>query len=202
MLHRSTCLLLKDPIHLSPQTTLRDCSLRAGKAVLCGAAAGLLVLAVAGCQKAAPPPPAPQAMPVQVQPVSLNNVPQGDTYVATIKSRRTTTLQPQVDGRITRILVQSGQNVKAGQLLLQIDPLKQQAAVQQGVATELQQKSNYQYIWPRSRLAARRAPTTQPLPPRKRSGNSLPITRCARRLQVSWATSPYIRAIMFRPPQC
>lgn len=119
--------------------------MRAGKALLCGMTAGLLVLAVAGCHKAAPPPPAPQAMPVMVQPVSLNDVARGDTYVATIKSRRTTTLQPQVDGRITRILVRSGQSVKAGQLLLQIDPLKQQAAVQQGVATELQQKSNFQY---------------------------------------------------------
>lgn len=78
-------------------------------------------------------------------PVSLSSVPISDSYVATIKSRRTTTLQPQVEGRITRILVHSGQNVKAGELLLQIDPLKQQATVQQGVATELQQKSQYQY---------------------------------------------------------
>lgn len=84
-------------------------------------------------------------MPVAVLPIALSSVPQSDNYVATIKSRRTTTLQPQVDGRITRILVHSGQTVAAGQLLLQIDPLKQQAAVQQGVATELQQKSQFQY---------------------------------------------------------
>ncbi len=105
----------------------------------------LIVLLVAGCKKAAPPPAAPQAMPVGVMPVALSSVPLSDSYVATIKSRRTTTLQPQVDGRITRILVHSGQNVAAGQLLLQIDPLKQQATVQQGVATELQQKSQFQY---------------------------------------------------------
>lgn len=117
---------------------------RAGRAAVCGLLAGLLVLAVAGCKKA-PPPPAPQPTPVAVMPVSLSSVPLSDSYVATIKSRRTTTLQPQVDGRITRILVHSGQNVKAGELLLQIDPLKQQATVQQGVATELQQKSQYQY---------------------------------------------------------
>ncbi|MGI4758148.1 MAG: efflux RND transporter periplasmic adaptor subunit [Janthinobacterium lividum] len=117
---------------------------RAGRTAVCGLLAGLLVLAVAGCTKA-PPPPAPQATPVAVMPVALSSVPLSDSYVATIKSRRTTTLQPQVDGRITRILVHSGQNVAAGQLLLQIDPLKQQASVQQGVATELQQKSQYQY---------------------------------------------------------
>ena len=123
--------------------TLRPCPKRTGRVLLCGMAAGLL--AVAGCAKPAPPPAAPQALPVQVQAVSLNDVPRGDTYVATIKSRRTTTVLPQVDGRVTRIFVHSGQNVKAGELLLQIDPLKQLASVQQGVATELQQKSSYQY---------------------------------------------------------
>ena len=134
--------------HCSSQALLsptRSRALHAAKTAGCALVAGLLVLAVAGCGKAAPPPPAPQAMPVQVQPVTLNSVPRSDTYVATIKSRRTTTLQPQVDGRITRILVHSGQNVAAGQLLMQIDPLKQQATVDQGLATELQQKANYQY---------------------------------------------------------
>jgi RND family efflux transporter MFP subunit len=113
---------------------------------LTAAAGALLVLLVAGCSKPAPAAPAaPPAMPVATQPVALGDVPQRDSYVATIKSRRTTTLQPQVDGRITRILVHSGQVVKAGQLLMQIDPLKQQAAVQQGLATEFQQKAQLQY---------------------------------------------------------
>ncbi len=103
------------------------------------------LLFIVGCAKPAPAPAAPPPMPVQVQPVTMNNVPESDTYVATIKSRRTTTLQPQVDGRITRILVHSGQKVGAGQLLMQIDPLKQQATVDQSTATELQQKSQYQY---------------------------------------------------------
>lgn len=113
---------------------------------LTAAAGALLVLLVAGCSKPAPvAPAAPQAMPVATQPVALGDVPQRDSYVATIKSRRTTTLQPQVDGRITRILVHSGQAVKAGELLMQIDPLKQLATVNQGVATEFQQKAQLQY---------------------------------------------------------
>ena len=103
------------------------------------------LLAVLGCAKPVPPPAAQQAMPVQVQAVTTNSVPETDTYVATIKSRRTTTLQPQVDGRITRILVHSGQKVGAGQLLMQIDPLKQIATVDQSQATELQQKAQFQY---------------------------------------------------------
>ena len=84
-------------------------------------------------------------MPVQVAPVALTAVPNSDTYVATIKSRRSATMQPQVDGNITRILVTSGQMVKAGQVLMQIDPLKQLATVQSQQGLEAQQKAVYQY---------------------------------------------------------
>ncbi len=104
----------------------------------------VLATIAAGCAKPAPPP-APQAMPVKVSAVSLTDVPSSDTYVATIKSRRTTTLQPQVDGNITRILVKSGDAVKAGQLLMQIDPLKQTAAVQSQQGTQAQKKATYEY---------------------------------------------------------
>jgi RND family efflux transporter MFP subunit len=99
-----------------------------------------------GCKSEAPPvAAAPQAMPVQVAPVSLSPVPTGDTYVATIKSRRSATMQPQVDGNITRIFVKSGDAVKPGQLIMQIDPLKQVATVQSQQGTEQQKVAVYQY---------------------------------------------------------
>ena len=105
---------------------------------------GLVLLAsLAGCKKAAPPAPAPQAMPVMVSPVSLNAVPNADVYVSTIKSRRSATMQPQVDGNLTRIFVKSGQAVKAGQVLMQIDPLKQVAAVQQQQGAQAQANAAY-----------------------------------------------------------
>ena len=84
-------------------------------------------------------------MPVQVSRVSLGPVPSSDTYVATIKSRRSSTLQPQVDGNLTRILVRSGQLVKAGQVLMQIDPLKQVATVESQQGTEAQKRAVYSY---------------------------------------------------------
>ncbi len=107
-------------------------------------------LVLAGCSKPVPPQGAaaggaPQAMPVQVSTIALKPVPNSDTYVATIKSRRSATMQPQVDGNVTRILVRSGDHVRAGQMLMQIDPLKQVATVQQQEGTEAQLKATYQY---------------------------------------------------------
>lgn len=106
---------------------------------------GAVVLFAMGCKSDPPPAPPPQAMPVQVAPVTLSPVPTGDTYVATIKSRRSATMQPQVNGNITKILVKSGDVVKSGQLLMEIDPLKQVATVQSQQGTEQQQKAVYQY---------------------------------------------------------
>jgi RND family efflux transporter MFP subunit len=78
-------------------------------------------------------------------PVTLSPVPASDTYVSTIKGRRSATMQPQVNGNLTRIFVKSGDVVKAGQLLMQIDPLKQSAAVQSQQGTQAQKKALYDY---------------------------------------------------------
>lgn len=109
----------------------------------------VLGLAICGCQKKAAPPAAAaagmQAMPVQTVAVSLAPVPQSSEYVATIKSRRSATLQPQVDGRLTEIGVRSGDRVEAGRLLMAIDPAHQQAAVDSQRATERQKKAVFDY---------------------------------------------------------
>jgi len=109
----------------------------------------VLGLILCGCQKKAAPPAAAaagmQAMPVQTVAVSLAPVPQSSDYVATIKSRRSATLQPQVDGRLTEINVRSGDRVKAGQVLMSIDPLHQQASVDSQRATERQKKAVFDY---------------------------------------------------------
>jgi len=60
---------------------------------------------------------------------------QTSEYVATIRSLRSTTIQPQVEGIVRQILVKAGDTVREGQPLLQIDPDKQQATV---VTTESQ----------------------------------------------------------------
>lgn len=84
-------------------------------------------------------------MPVQTAVVSLAPVPLSSEYVATVKSRRSATLQPQVDGRLTQINVRSGDHVKSGQVMMSIDPLHQQSAVDSQSATERQKKAVYDY---------------------------------------------------------
>ena len=107
----------------------------------------LLGLAVTGCEKkpAAAAGAGMQAMPVQTVTVALQPVPQSSEYVATIKSRRSATMQPQVDGRLTGISVRSGDHVKAGQTLMKIDPQHQVATVESARATERQKKAFYDY---------------------------------------------------------
>jgi RND family efflux transporter MFP subunit len=109
----------------------------------------VLSLAVCGCQKQPAPAGASaagmQAMPVQTVAVALAPVPQSSDYVATIKSRRSATIQPQVDGRLTDIKVRSGDHVTAGQVMMAIDPLHQQASVDAQTATEKQKKAVYDY---------------------------------------------------------
>jgi RND family efflux transporter MFP subunit len=99
----------------------------------------------AGCTKTEAKQPAAQQLPVKVETVDLSPVPRTDEYVATIKSRRSASIQPQVDGTLTRILIKSGDHVRAGQVLMTIDPLKQQATVDQQRSTAAQKKAILNY---------------------------------------------------------
>ena len=105
----------------------------------------LALLFTTSCDKSQAKQPAPQAMPVKVETVDLSPVPRTDEYVATIKSRRSASIQPQVDGTLTKILVKSGDHVHAGEVLMTIDPLKQQATVDQQRSTEAQKKAVLDY---------------------------------------------------------
>ncbi len=68
-------------------------------------------------------------MPVEVVTLVERPVEQTTEFVGTVKSRRSATVQPQVEGFVTRILVQSGARVAPGAALLTIDPRMQEAAV-------------------------------------------------------------------------
>jgi RND family efflux transporter MFP subunit len=69
------------------------------------------------------------AMPVQVVVAAPQPVAETSTYVASIQSLSSTVISPQVEGIIRRIDVQSGDHVRQGQTLVEIDSSVQQAAV-------------------------------------------------------------------------
>ncbi len=106
---------------------------------------GAVIVASSGCTNTQAKVSAPLALQVKIENINLAPVPRTDEYVATVKSRRSATIQPQVDGTLTRIFVKSGDHVRAGQVLMTIDPLRQQATVDQQRSTETQKKATLDY---------------------------------------------------------
>src|SRR5688572_24472841 len=78
--------------------------------------------------------------PMEVKTVLLEPkpIPQSSEFVATIRSLRSTTVQPQVEGIVRQVFIRAGDRVGAGQPLIQIDPDKQQAT---NTVTESQRAS-------------------------------------------------------------
>ena len=68
-------------------------------------------------------------MPVEIVTLTATPVEQTTDFVASLKSRNSTTIQPEVEGFITRIAVRSGQRVDRGALLFEIDSAPEQAAL-------------------------------------------------------------------------
>jgi len=85
------------------------------------------------------------AVPVKSQ--VARAVPISDTseYVATLKSRYSAIIMPQVEGQITDIYVHSGDRVSPGTVLMQIDPTKQQATVNSQEHSRAAQEANLDY---------------------------------------------------------
>ena len=91
-----------------------------------------LALIASSCGGDAAKNPQPQGMPaIPVKVQVAQAVPVNDTteYVATLKSRDSAVIMPQVEGQITDIYVHSGDRVAPGASLMQIDPARQQATV-------------------------------------------------------------------------
>jgi RND family efflux transporter MFP subunit len=96
-----------------------------------GAAVVWVSLAAVACNRTAnnAAPPQMPPTPVAIAAAAMTPIEDATEYVATLKSLRSTSIQPQIDGQITQILVKSGDRVRQGAPLMQIDPRRQQAAV-------------------------------------------------------------------------
>ena len=102
-----------------------------------------LALIAGGCAKkeatASQEAPAVTVQTMVVAPVAIAD---SSEYLATLKSRHSTALNPQVEGQVTNVFVKSGDRVAAGEPIMQIDPLKQQAQVMSQEAAHAAQSSN------------------------------------------------------------
>lgn len=92
----------------------------------------LLAMAAIACGKSAAKDPqaqGPPSIPVKIETARLVAISDSTEYVATLKSRNSAVIMPQVEGQITEIPVHSGDKVAHGTLLMEIDPSKQEATV-------------------------------------------------------------------------
>jgi len=92
-------------------------------------AALALGLCVTGTGCTRDPVKGPSATPVKIEVARSVGVDDSSQYLATLKSRASAAIKPEVEGRITRIFVRSGEQVAAETSLMQIDPAKQQATL-------------------------------------------------------------------------
>jgi RND family efflux transporter MFP subunit len=106
-----------------------------------------LCLCVSACSRSAQGG-APQGFPamhVQTQSAQEQKVGDYTEYLATLKSRSSSMLQPEVEGQILKIFVKSGDHVQPGQVLMEIDPRRQEATVNSGEANSRSRRAALDY---------------------------------------------------------
>jgi membrane fusion protein, multidrug efflux system len=113
------------------------------KKIILGSAAAIVVVGCiaawhllaaqhsAGGQGSTPPP-----VPVTVGEASVESVPVFVSGLGTVQDYMNVTVKTRVDGQITNVAFTEGQDVKAGDLLFQIDPRPFRAALQQAQANK------------------------------------------------------------------
>ena len=95
------------------------------------------------------------AMPVEIVTLEAKPLEQMTEFVGTVKSRRSTDIQPQVEGFITRILARPGQRVGAGTVLMEIDSRLQQGQLASLDSVRAQREIDVTYARQEADRAAR-----------------------------------------------
>ena len=107
--------------------------MNSAKAVSLSSVLALVLATAAACgggkaPAGAPPPGGGMPpMPVEAVTLALKPVAQSSEFVGTVKSLESISIKPQAEGFLTKILVKSGDRVRAGQTLFEIDSASQQA---------------------------------------------------------------------------
>lgn len=115
-----------------------------------------VLLLFTGCNRGnAAAPSGPPPTPVKVETVQNQQIGDSSEYVATIKSRNSATIMSDVEGWIFDIKVHSGQLVKKGDTLMEIDPRRQRAAVSNYDSQKASREAAR--VWAKSQLDRTRA---------------------------------------------
>ena len=114
--------------------------------MVAAASAALLAL---GCNDTATPAQGAAAGPppaaVEIRTLESRPVEHASEFIATVRSLSSTTVQPEVEGLVTRIFVKSGDRVKKGAPLMQIDPERQAAVVRSAEASRAGTEADVEY---------------------------------------------------------
>ena len=102
---------------------------------------GIGWLALRGPRVGAPVPPRPIAVATFV--AETRAVPLWLPGLGTVQAHQTITLRPRVSGELASVNFTEGQEVKAGELLAQIDPRPAQATLQQALAQKAQDEARF-----------------------------------------------------------
>ena len=87
-----------------------------------------------------PPPAAVKTVDLVARPIE-----QTSEFIATLRSLQSSTVQPEVEGLVTRILVKSGDRVRVGTPLVQINADKQRASVRSTEANRTGTEADVRY---------------------------------------------------------
>lgn len=107
----------------------------------------LMLCLASGCSRTAQggAPTGFPALHVQTQVAQSQKVGDYTEYLATLKSRSSSILQPEVEGQVTKIFVRSGDHVQPGQVLMEIDPRRQEATLNSQEANTRSKRAALEY---------------------------------------------------------
>ena len=160
---------------------------------LAGGGAALLLAAYASQRGGAAAPKAArdETVPVTVAFATVRDMPIWKSGVGSVEPLEVVDLKPRVDGQITRIYALEGQEVRAGQVLAEIDPRIYRAQYDQAAANKARdqaQLANVRLDLERAaRLAAIGAGTSQNVDTLKAQANALSATVAADQAQIDLA---------------
>lgn len=110
---------------------------------------------LAGCSHTSQPvQSAPAVVQVQLVKSFAAQLPQLIPLTGTVHAKETATISPQAPGRIRTVLVQAGQRVQAGQLLVTLDAAAAQADLQRAIAAQQAVEQQQQIAATHASLAA------------------------------------------------